>query len=161
MADLSTTASEPDALAIDEPRLVGLHDYWRSKCHGRRMPARADIDPLEMRAWLGNLVLVEFFGEVTKFRIRLDGTNIAEMGGKGRTGRGAEALTAEEERRVLMRQYDPVLTLRRPAYYEAEFTNSEGRYLRESKLLLPLSADGTTVNMVLGGIYYHTLPRRG
>ena len=124
------------------------------------MPSRADIDPLEMKAWLGNLVLIEFFGDVHHYRIRIDGTNIAEMGGKGRSGKGIEALTAEAERELLMRQDQSVLAEGRPAYYEAEFTNSEGRHLRESKLLLPLSTDGTNVNMVLGGIYYHVIPRR-
>jgi hypothetical protein len=137
------------------PRLARLLDYWKAKAGDRPMPSRADIDPLEMKEWLGNLVLVEFFGDVRKFRVRLDGTNIAEMGGSGRTGKGLEALTSEQEQLLLMDQYRPVLQEGRPAYYEAEFTNSDGRYLREAKLLLPLSADGTTVNMVLGGIYYH------
>ena len=121
------------------------------------MPARADIDPIEMREWLGNLVLVEFFGDVRKFRIRVDGTNIAEAGGRGRSGANVEALTSEEERDVLFRQYSVVLDEKRPAYYETEFTNSDGRYLRESKLLLPLSSDGATVNMVLAGIYYRQI----
>ena len=142
---------------VRDPRLAGLLDYWRSKKGQRRMPARRDIDPLEMKPWLGNLVLIEFFGDIMHFRVRVDGTNIAEMGGRGRTGAGVEALTSEEERRVLYRQYSPVLEEKRPAFYETEYTNSDGRYLRESKLLLPLSEDGEIVNMVLAGIYYRDL----
>ena len=118
------------------------------------MPARADIDPIEMREWLGNLVLIEFFGDVRRFRIRVDGTNIAEAGGRGRSGAGIEALTSEAERDMLFGQYGLVLDEKRPAFFETEFTNSDGRFLRESKLLLPLSHDGENVNMVLAGIYY-------
>jgi hypothetical protein len=139
------------------PNLLRLLAYWRSKQMGGSMPSRADIDPLEMKEWLGNLVLVEFFGEVSRYRVRVDGTNVAEIGGLGRTGKGSESLTSEIERELLFKQYATVFDHHVPAYYETEFTNSEGRFLRESKLLLPLSADGTTVNMILAGIYYHPI----
>ena len=43
---------------IPEPRLRSLYDYWHSKMHGHDLPARADIDPLEMKQWLGNLMLI-------------------------------------------------------------------------------------------------------
>jgi hypothetical protein len=152
-------AATGQALEPRHPRLLDLLAYWRGKLNGRAMPSRADIDPLEMKAWLGNLVLVEFFGEVARYRVRVDGTNVAEIGGLGRTGKGAEALTSETERNLLFRQYATVFDQHVPAYYETEFTNSEGRYLRESKLLLPLSADGTAVNMILGGIYYHPIQK--
>jgi hypothetical protein len=147
------------ALEPRHPNLLRLLAYWRSKLMGRQMPSRADIDPLEMKEWLGNLVLVEFFGEVSRYRVRVDGTNVAEIGGLGRTGKGAESLTSEAERELLFQQYAAVLDNRIPAYYETEFTNSEGRFLRESKLLLPLSADGRVVNMILAGIYYHPIQK--
>src|SRR3546814_20569143 len=41
------------------PELAALRDYWLSKCGARRMPARSAIDPLEMKRWLGHLVLHE------------------------------------------------------------------------------------------------------
>jgi hypothetical protein len=34
-------------------------DYWRSKCRGRRMPARSEIDPTEMRSFLPYVGLIE------------------------------------------------------------------------------------------------------
>jgi hypothetical protein len=147
------------ALELRHPRLLTLLAYWRGKLNGRAMPSRAHIDPLEMKAWLGNLVLVEFFGAVSRYRVRVDGTNVAEIGGLGRTGKGAESLTSEAERDLLFEQYAAVFDHHVPAYYETEFTNSEGRYLRESKLLLPLSADGKAVNMILAGIYYHPIQK--
>ncbi len=142
---------------IPDERLRGLYEYWRRKAGQRAMPARRDIDPLEMREWLGNLVLIEFFGSVEKYRIRLDGTNITEYYGVERTGKGIEALTSPEERALLLSQYEPVLRDKRPAYCEAEFVNSDGVNARQMKLLLPLSDDGEHVNMVLGGIYFRRL----
>jgi len=147
----------PGSLESYNPRLARLHDYWIGKCAGRKLPSRADIDPLEMREWLGNLLLAEFFGGVENYRVRIDGSNLIGPGGKDRTGKGSEVLTSSEERALIVAQYQPVLDTAQPAYYETQFINSEGRYLREQKLLLPLSEDGSVVNMVLAGIYYRDL----
>jgi hypothetical protein len=148
---------QPGSLASYNPRLSRLHDYWIGKCAGRPLPSRADIDPLEMREWLGNLLLAEFFGGIEHYRVRLDGTNLIGFGGKDRTGKGAEVLTSAEERDLITIQYKPVLDTAQPAYFETQFLNSEERYLREQKLLLPLSDNGSLVNMVLAGIYYRKL----
>jgi hypothetical protein len=139
---------------IPEPRLRSLYDYWHSKMHGSDLPGRTDIDPLEMKQWLGNLMLIEFHGDVSNYQIRLDGTNLEHYYGTRRTGFGVEKLTSDEERRLLMEQYSAVLDAKRPAYYEAEFTNSDGVYSRQAKLILPLSADKEKVDMVLVGIYF-------
>jgi hypothetical protein len=153
-ADLKLLAPPLGSIAPRHPRLGRLHEYWDRKRSGRPMPARADIDSLEMREWLGNLLLVEFFGDFDHYRIRIDGTNLIARGGADRTGKGSETLTSKEERQLMISQYQPVLADALAAYYETEFTNSEGKFLREQKLLLPLSDDGKTVNMVLAGIYY-------
>jgi hypothetical protein len=145
------------SLESRNPRLARLYDYWMGKCAARPMPSRADIDPLEMREWLGNLLLAEFFGDVERYKVRIDGTNLISHGGGDRTGKGAESLTSAEERDLIRGQYKHVLETAQPAYFEAQFTNSERRFLREQKLLLPLSKDGATVSMVLAGIYYQNI----
>jgi hypothetical protein len=141
-------------LSIREPRLRSLYRYWLGKSAAGVLPSRADIDPLEMKEWLGNLMLVEFNGDVHDYRVRLDGTNLEQYYGNRRSGRGVEVLTSEEERKLLMEQYGAVLECRRPAYYEADFTNSDGVFSRQMKLVLPLSADKKSINMVLVGIYF-------
>jgi hypothetical protein len=50
-----------------------------------------------------------------------------------------------------------VVETAQPVYWETQFLNSEGRYLRKQKLLLPLSDDSALVNMVLAGIYCRKL----
>ena len=151
---------QPGSLESYNPRLARLHDYWIGKCAGQVLPSRADIEPLEMKEWLGNLLLAEFFGSVEHYRVRLDGSNLIGYGGKDRTGKGSEVLTSDEERKLIVTQYKPVLDTAQPAYFETQFLNSEGRFLREQKLLLPLSDNGSLVNMVLAGIYYTNLGPR-
>jgi hypothetical protein len=155
--EVKLLSPQPGSLEAYNPRLARLHDYWIGKCAGRPLPSRADIDPLEMRQWLGNLLLAEFFDGLDNYRVRLDGSNLIGHGGKDRTGKGAEVVTSAEERNLIVAQYQPVLDTAQPAYFETQFLNSEGRFLREQKLLLPLSDNGALVNMVLAGIYYRNL----
>jgi hypothetical protein len=143
-----------DPQAIRDPRLLGLFQYWLGKCRGRVMPARRDIDPIEMRPWLGNLLLVDFPPDPMQYRIRLDGVNLVQFYSSSREGKGVEAMTSEEERRIVLPQYITVLENRQPAYYETQFVTSEGVVTSQRKLLLPLSEDGQRVNMILGGIYF-------
>jgi hypothetical protein len=118
------------------------------------MPARRDIDPIEMKSWLGNLMLVEFPPDPMQYRVRLDGVNLQQFYGKSREGRGVEVMTSEEERPIVLPQYIVVLERKQPAYYETEFVTSEGILTSQRKLLLPLSEDGERVNMVLAGLYF-------
>ncbi len=143
-----------DPTAIRDSRLLGLFHYWHGKCQGRVMPARRDIDPIEMRQWLGNLLLVDFPPDPLQYRIRLDGVNLVQFYNSSREGKGVEVMTSEEERRIVLPQYMTVLENKQPAYYESEFVTSEGIVTSQRKLLLPLSEDGQRVNMVLGGIYF-------
>jgi hypothetical protein len=141
---------------ITDPRLMSLYGYWSDKKGARPLPGRKDIDPLEMKDWLGNLMLVEFPGDITSYRIRLDGTNLEHYYGSARTGRGIETLTSEEERELILEQYRPVVESKRPRYIESDFINSDGVFSRQAKLILPLSNDGDRVDMVLVGIYFRS-----
>lgn len=159
--DLSTPPARSgfDEADIRDARLQRLHAYWKGKAGARRMPARKDLDPLEMKEWLGNLLLVEFpTGKFIEYRYRLEGTNIEAFYGfeARRTGRGIEAMTAESERKSVLPQWKAVFDQGRPAYYEADIWSSEGKLARQIKLLLPLSDDGEHVNMILGAIYFRT-----
>lgn len=146
-------------IEIRDDRLQGLFRYWGSKLLGRPMPARSDLDPLEMRPWLGNLVLVDFpVPDLTEYRIRLEGVNVVQFYGASRTGRGIEVMTSEMERQVVLPQYFSVVETRIPAYFEAEFISSEGVLTYQHKLILPLSDDGARVNMTLAGIYFDRVP---
>ena len=82
---------------LADPRLAALYDYWDGKRAGRAMPARADIDPVEMRAWLGHLLLIEI-AEDGRFVYRLYGTAFVDSFGVDMTGRSVDELRSEERR---------------------------------------------------------------
>src|SRR4051812_6971796 len=54
-----SSALHDDPLEIRHPLLRRLLAMWKTKCGDRMMPTRADFDVLELKDWLGNLMLIE------------------------------------------------------------------------------------------------------
>lgn len=79
---------------IPHERLRRLHDLWHAKKGQRGLPARADIDVLELKPWLGHLILAEVRegdGDYD-FRYRVYGTVLAGWFGRDLTGRTSDEL---------------------------------------------------------------------
>ena len=157
---------EPEAIARSYPRTTSLdfldrcrpstaafYRYWEGKRRGRPMPARGDIDPLEMKDWLAGVALVDVVRDGAAgdyaLRYRLIGTRPTMLRGQDVTGRrvevgyfGASLEAALENYRLVIEQKTPV--------YDWDHTPSSDGFAREAEtLLLPLSSDGETVDMVL------------
>jgi hypothetical protein len=63
---------------------LDLYRHWLGKTNGRVMPARGDIDPVEIPKVLPHMALVH--KPDGQYRFRLVGTNISEMIGRDLTG---------------------------------------------------------------------------
>ena len=136
---------------IGDPRLQEAYDYWRHKAASRGMPSRLDIDPTEMPRLLPHLMLVDVM-PARQYRYRLIGTEIAAAQGLNATGRYVhEMLKDDDYRAYVLDLYDAIVRERRAIYTESIFLSArQGATERNTKrLMLPLSSDGETVNMVL------------
>jgi hypothetical protein len=136
---------------LDE-RLSGLIGYWATKRQGRRFPARADFDPLDLRPLLGYLLMVDVVRgpeDNLRFRYRLFGSEFVFYHGADLTGRWLDEIANTGFRDELLALYRAVVT-------EGELRTLSYDYMvgdlrrRFQAVLLPLSADGQTVNIVLG-----------
>jgi hypothetical protein len=136
-----------------EPRLRALHAYWSGKRRGRRMPARPDIDPVEVPRLLSNLMLVSVAGDPPRFGFRLVGTEIVARYGAELTGRDLDEIDLGNELGSVRSQYEETVREAAPTYCRHAIETKGGRYLRYERLLLPLARDGVHVDMLLGGIY--------
>jgi hypothetical protein len=68
------------------PGSLALYEYW-NRCRGPyKMPARADIDPLEVPQLMRYLSLLDVLPGEPRFRYRLVGTGIVEYFGRDPTG---------------------------------------------------------------------------
>jgi hypothetical protein len=142
-------------------RLRAFYDYWNAKRGTRPMPSRADIDPAEIRTLLPYIAMTDVLDEEPWLRYRLVGTMQVRLRGEDPTGlpvlghhigRHLSPKTAGE---VLL-NYRAVIERGWPVHDfhstlgPAEQANSFGHgAVRETgALLLPLSSDGTNVDIV-------------
>jgi len=127
-----------------------VRDYWDTKRRGRRMPARADIDPIELRRFLPGIILIDVVDDARRYVYRLVGTREVAMRGKDPTGQsmieGFFAATLDAALAIP----DQVVTTRAPLFIHRDFTAPDGRLGYEDLIMLPLSEDGERVNMILG-----------
>lgn len=142
-------------LAIVHPKLRRLYDYWQDKRGGRTMPARADLDPMEMGFVIGNLILIDVIGEVAapRFRIRLHGTNLSHRVGYELTGKMLDELPQTEFRELAQRSFGKVTRTAEPLHARNNRVLDERIYNYET-VILPLSATGDRVDMLLCGVFY-------
>ncbi len=140
-----------------DPRLAGMVDYWRGKISAdadgaTHLPGRAAIDPLDFRALLGHVLLVDVLRDeagARRYRYRLFGTEFVFYHGGDLTGRYLDEISNAEFRAELLAQYDAAVTGRQPQYMTYDYIVAAERH-RFHAVLLPLAADGVTVDMVLG-----------
>jgi hypothetical protein len=141
-------------LPIENLKLQRLFEYWRSKLGARGMPARADIDPLELGFIIGNVILVDVTaGEPLRFRIRLHGTNLTERAGYELTGKLLDELPQPEFRELARLSFSKVAQTGEPLRVRRD-RMLDGRSRRYETIILPLSSGGTQVDMLLCGLVY-------
>ena len=153
----STRAIEIEP-AGDAPRLIGdVRAYWAGKCSGGRLPAREQIKPCELKAWLPHILLVDAEAGHADFRYRLVGSAIAPDFRVPPTGRlmsdvlapfGADSVA--ETLRIYRRVADGAKPLR--------IKGSGDWFAQGAKtfdaVLAPLSDDGVRVNMIFGAFVF-------
>jgi hypothetical protein len=139
---------------IESRPLQQLYDYWQDKRAGRTFPARRDLDPLEFRFALGNVLLIDVTHNPLRFRFRLFGANLVYHEGIDPTGLYLEELPLVELRQMLDGAYRHVVAAREPVRNMRERV-LDGRMRRFEALLLPLSSDGETVDMIMIGLWFH------
>ncbi len=137
-------------LRFEDPRLHEFVRYWREKRHGDRLPSRADIDPLELKPFLGDVFMLDVVGEPKRFRYRLVGTNIVARVGRDSTGQFQEDVYGPEQAAENNAHYRLVCDSRKPTRNFGVIQWVGREFLNYEIANLPLADDGETVNIILG-----------
>jgi len=164
MTDGDTTKSSdkayPRTTSLDflercRPGTAAFYRYWDGKRRGRRMPSRADIDPLEMKPWLAGTALVDVTragpGSLRPYelRYRLIGTRPTLLRNRDVTGMRVESGYFGANLEAALENYRLVIE-QKTLVYDWDRTPATDGFAREAEtLLLPLSTDGENVDMVL------------
>jgi hypothetical protein len=149
---------DPPNLA--QPVLRPVLDYWEGKCAGRKLPGRRDIDPLELKAYLSHLFLIDVLPGA-EFRYRLVGSEITERYGRNSTGRtvreiyAALPLIAE----WLTDMMSAVTQLARPVLASGPLAAIGKEHVVSESLHLPLADEAGSVTQIFGAARYRSRGR--
>jgi hypothetical protein len=134
---------------ISDPVQRALYLYWRKQADDRPMPARADLDPLDMpKAALRDMGLITVVDGGRDFRYRLVGTNNVARMGIDITGRLASEIYQGEYREFLLGIYRESVGRQSCILSIGEFTITGRSSLRTTRLVMPLSSNRQDVDMV-------------
>jgi hypothetical protein len=129
--------------------------YWESKCAGRRMPARRDLDPVfEIPSLLPWVMLVDVLRQPLDFRYRLIGTGIAARARHDHTGCRFSDLSRAGSDSVVWKDRMAVVQTRAPKLTTPPYIGRDNRIQGVCGIHLPLSSDGEAVDMILTAVAY-------
>jgi hypothetical protein len=136
-------------IAACHPSARALYDYWRAKRGNRLMPSRKEIDPADLKPYLPSIILLDVVPDARRFVYRLVGTKEVSERGYDPTGRPVSeaffAKTAEET----LNLYGYIVRERAPFCFRDPYEAPDGQIEHEDIIYLPLSSNGTDVDMIL------------
>jgi hypothetical protein len=154
---VSGVSSEVDPQNLEQPVLRFLKDYWERKRGDRPMPSRADIRPSEMKEHLGWVILVDVFPDFSNFRYRMIGSRVTQYFLGDSTGKTVSEAFADAPEGAV----GGALAVHRKCARDAVVLRSHGgagwlgrSFLDFDAIYLPLSDDGTNVNMILSAFTF-------
>jgi hypothetical protein len=141
-------------LTIAHPKLRRLYEYWLEKRGDRRMPSRADLDPLDMRFVVGNIILVDVIdGTPLQFRIRLHGTNLSQRVGFELSGKMLDELPETEFRELTRESFTRVVNTGEPRSGRRDRL-IDGKLANYETVIMPLSSDDSRVDRIIVGLIH-------
>lgn len=145
----SITAPTPEDM-VGLGDLSELLSMWHARCKAGRLPARAAFDPVDMRTFLGRIVIFDVVGTPPRFRFRLVGTDWVKQFGFDPTNTFVEDFPRVPSRGFITDILTRTATERVPLMVRRSvIINSE--YFRYGMLLLPLASDGQEIDMIMIG----------
>jgi hypothetical protein len=125
-----------------------LLSYWELKRAGERLPARADLDPVDLRPVLGWLSLVDVRPVGPRFALRLLGSAHPPRAFGPRHGQDISAMQPEAYRDAVTEQYETTLNRCAPTLHENVLSFGSYRF-RYQRIALPLAKDHVTPDMLM------------
>jgi hypothetical protein len=137
------------------PEFEAIQGRWKELCRNGRLPARSDFPVESLTPWIGHIQIVERIGdgEQVRHRVRLSGTRIVYYEGRDNTGKFLDDVIPADQRAELLEPYHRCAASREPVF-TAFYNCSEAAISSQlERLILPLAADGKTVDQFLVAIY--------
>lgn len=137
--------------ALDEirsPRILALHDYWKSKCNDVVPPPRSAIEPAEIRPLLPYLLLVDLDADPFRIVYRLVGTAVVRWHGEDFTSRVHDAVASLADSGI-EQSYRQAAGSKAPVFGRTALYAGDQSWIGFDYAVFPLSDNGKTVNKCL------------
>jgi hypothetical protein len=135
-------------LALRSPVNRMSYEYWKQKRGNRAMPARRDIDPAEIPKILPHVFLLDVRQQPLDFRYRLIGTKMDEHMLDRYTGLWMSQIPHQKPPSRIWANCRKVALEGRPLAGDTPYIGRGKEFLTTEDLLMPLSDDGRTVEML-------------
>jgi hypothetical protein len=145
-------------LQIEGTHLRQLHEYWRSKGGNRHLPARADIDPVELARHLGHLYMIDVLAAPRCFRYRLVGVHITQAIDADPTGLFLDEAIECEALPDAAETLQWVVEERAPLRLSGRTRLPTQSSIGFEALKLPLASDGINVDVILCSLRFEEAP---
>jgi hypothetical protein len=129
-------------------------DYWNERRGDRMMPARADLDPADLDHVLANIVLLDVRAEPLDFRYRLIGTAVMDHQNGNLAGQWMRDIPHQAPPSKIYGACRRAVEERCPVSDKAPHLVAEEKIFSAETVVMPLSVDGKTVNMLFLTVEY-------
>ncbi len=137
--------------AITAPELHALHEHWKSRCRGDRLPSPQQVDPLDLPRLMGILLTLDVHRDPLRFLYRYTGATLVTRTGLEVVGTYVDEHPDTAFRQIAQGVLTDIATRGRP-YAAARDMFIDGRLRRYDMLALPLASDGQTVDRIIIGM---------
>jgi hypothetical protein len=138
---------------IHHPRLVQLFDYWNAIRGDRPMPARRDMDPVDIPTLLANIVLLDVEHTPLRFRVRVHGTAVTKSRGADLTKHYLDEFNDSPALQIYAEANRKITQTKSPHFLCAPYPDKSSQPSYFQRLGLPFSNDGSRVDMILVGFF--------
>jgi hypothetical protein len=135
---------------VPSTRARRMHQYWLDKKGARAMPARADIEPSEIKDLLPNVILTRLEYEPFRVLYKLIGTRAVENAGIDYSGRYLDEIDFVSEFGTdWPGTYRTIADTKEPLFGLCQIRFLDGVIKPYVVAMFPLSSDGKQVDQVL------------
>ncbi len=144
----ATSIAVVEAGQLQHPTNRTAFAYWDRIRAGRAMPSRAELDPADICGILPCVFLLDVARAPLDFRYRLIGTKMASHLNRDLTEIWMSEIAHQRPPSRIWSACARVVATRLPLSSDTPYVGKHHEFKKTEDLILPLSADGETVNML-------------
>lgn len=130
------------------PRLRRLYQHWHGLRAGRPLPSPTQFDILAVPQLMGHVHVLEVHGDPPRFRFRLFGTRVAEVGGRDLTGKWVDDIEPPSWAAAVQAAFRAPLARRMPCYSRSDEAYDLGT-VEMHRLACPFSSNGEEIDRLI------------